>query len=96
MLTERVPEDEGEIIVLFSLLAEFQERTLAGLGIKEVDHEAIDLALVVNSGCEAGGAPRKKYALVGRGVGQGREVGGRLGVGLDAALVRVVLQVVHV
>ena len=48
-----MPEDEGEVLILFALFGEVEEGSLSGFGIQEVYDESIDVVLVVGDG-EAG------------------------------------------
>lgn len=38
-----MPQDEREIVPLFALLAQFEERRLAGIGVHQVDDEVVHL-----------------------------------------------------
>lgn len=47
--TKRVPEDEGEIVVLFPLLAELEECTLPCIRVHQVDDKCIDFVLFLDA-----------------------------------------------
>ncbi len=94
-----MPKDQSKIIILLSLLAQLKESTLAGLRVEKVDDEGIDLAFFIDSKRSVGGVGTgKKDGLVGDRMGQGQDrVDRSVGVRLDAALVRIILQtVLHV
>ena len=47
--TERVPEHEGEVVVLLSLLAELQKSGLARSRVHELYDERVDLAVLMDA-----------------------------------------------
>ena len=94
--TKRVPEDKSKVVILLPLLAQLQESTLASLRVEKVDHKAVDLGLIIEAALDTQSTGKENALMRGR-VREGREVGGGVGIGLDTALVRVVLQaVLHV
>jgi hypothetical protein len=53
VLTKGVPQDEGEIVPLFALLAEFQEGEFTGEGVQKVDDQVVYF-FVLGLGCVLG------------------------------------------
>ena len=90
--TKRVPEDKSKVVILLPLLAQLQESTLASLRVEKVDHKAVDLGLIIEATLDTQSTGEENALMRGR-VREGREVGGGVGIGLDTALVRVVLQI---
>lgn len=48
-LTKRMPEDEGEVVPLFPLLAELEEGSLPRFAVHEVYDEPVDLLVLCRS-----------------------------------------------
>ena len=61
-LTECVPQDEGEVVILLALFGELEEGGLSGFRVQEVYDEAVDVVLVVGDG-------QARAQSVGKGMG---------------------------
>jgi len=67
-LTECVPQNEGEVVVLLALFGELEEGGLSRFRVQEVYDEAIDVVLVVGDG-------QARAQSVGKGMGIVDELG---------------------
>ncbi len=61
-LTESVPQNKGEVIVLLALFGELEEGSLSSFWIQEIYDEAVDIVLVVGDG-------QARAQSVGKGMG---------------------------
>lgn len=83
--TKGVPEDQGEIIVLFSFLTELKQGSVAGLRVHELNDEGVYLFVVLGAsdgacnrarsrGCELGDVDVRAHEIWGEAIGRHVEV----------------------
>lgn len=63
-LTECVPQDEGEVVILLAFFGELEEGSLSSLRVQEVYDEVIDVVLVVGDGQARAQSVGKSMAVV--------------------------------
>ena len=49
-LTECVPQDEGEVVILLAFFGELEEGSFSSLRVQEVYDEVVDVVLIVGDG----------------------------------------------